>query len=110
MRSGKLLSDPLNPQPARDVAGAQAAKTAKREAERSLAERSLSEKVKRLQAEAAPSVAQNSAAQAEKLLDEIRNLKHGAFVPFWENPVVGAIFLSSGGTTLLQVVVWFMAR
>jgi hypothetical protein len=82
-----------------------AAKEAKRKAEKS-----LTAKVKKLQAQAAPSVAQNNATQAEKLLEEIRQLDRGAFVPFWENPVVGAVFLSSGGTTMLQLLIWFMGR
>jgi hypothetical protein len=80
-----------------------AAKRAKREAEESLAE-----KVKRIAARNAPSADANDASQAEKLLEEIRGLRRGAFVPFWENPVVGAIFVSSGGTTLLQLLIWFV--
>jgi hypothetical protein len=83
--------------------------TAAREAKRK-AEASLAAKIKKLQAQAAPSVAQNNAAQAERLLDEIQHLNRGAFVPFWDNPVVGALFLSSGGTTALQVFIWFMGR
>jgi len=83
----------------------QSAKVAKDKAEQSLAE-----KVKRSQAQAAPSVAHHNATQAEALLTEIRDLNRGAFVPFWENPVVGAIFLSSGGTTLLQIAIWFVGR
>jgi hypothetical protein len=82
-----------------------AAKGAKRKAEQS-----LTAKIKKLQAQTAPSAAQNNSNQAEKLLDEIRQLDRGAFVPFWENPVVGAIFLSSGGTTLLQVFVLLLGR
>jgi hypothetical protein len=82
-----------------------AARAAKRRAEASLAA-----KIKKLQAQAAPSTAQNNASQAEKLLDEIQHLDRGAFVPFWDNPVVGALFLSSGGTTALQVFIWFMGR
>ena len=74
------------------------------------AEESLTAKVKMLQARVSPSIAQNNAAQAEQLLDEVRNLQRGAFVPFWKNPVVGAIFLSSGGTTMLQLFVWMMGR
>ena len=45
-----------------------------------------------------------------ELLEEMRQLRRGAFVPFWENPVVGAVFLSSGGTTMIQVFIWFMGR
>ena len=82
-----------------------AAQAAKRKAEQT-----LTAKVKRLQAQAAPSAIQNDASQAEKLLEEIRSLHRGAFVPFWQNPVVGALFLSSGGTTMLQMMIWFMGR
>ena len=83
----------------------QAAKAAKRKAEKS-----LTAKVRRLQAVAAPSIAENNSAQAQQLLEEIKQLNRGAFVPFWENPVVGAVFLSSGGTTMLQAFIWFMGR
>ncbi len=74
------------------------------------AEQSLVAKVRRIQAQIAPTSAQHSAARAEELLKEIRQLDRGAFVPFWENPVVGALFLSSGGTTLIQGLVWFLGR
>lgn len=77
---------------------------------KSAAEDSLATKVKLLEASTAPSVEQNNANQAKQLLDEIRNLRQGAFAPFWENPVVGALFLSSGGTTALQLMIWFMNR
>ena len=43
-------------------------------------------------------------------LDEIRELRGGALAPFWQNPVVGAIFASSGGVTLLQILVWLINR
>jgi hypothetical protein len=79
-------------------------------AEKRRAEASLAAKIKKLQAQAAPSAVQNNATQAEKLLDEIQHLDRGAFVPFWDNPVVGALFLSSGGTTALQLFIWFMGR
>lgn len=82
-----------------------AAKEAKR-----VAEQSLEAKVKKLKARVAPSVAANDAAREEELLKEVQGLERGAFVPFWENPVVGAIFLSSGGTTILQLFIWFVAR
>lgn len=74
------------------------------------AEQSLAAKVKKLRAETAATKAENAAGQAEKLLEEIRDLRRGAFVPFWQNPVVGALFLSSGGTTMLQMFIWFMGR
>lgn len=82
---------------------------AAREAKRK-AEQSMSAKVKKLQSQVAPSDAQNNATQAEKLLKEISELQRGAFVPFWENPVVGAVFLSSGGTTVFQLAIWMMNR
>jgi hypothetical protein len=77
---------------------------------KSAAEDSLATKIRLLEASTAPSVEQNNANQAKQLLDEIRNLRRGAFAPFWENPVVGALFLSSGGTTALQLLIWFMNR
>lgn len=82
-----------------------AAKAAKR-----TAERSLTEKVRMLRARLQPTVEANDAARGQEVLAEIRKLHRGAFVPFWENPVVGAIFLSSSGTTVLQLFIWFMAR
>ena len=74
------------------------------------AERSLDKKVQRLQAGPEPSARENQANQASRLLDEIRDLRRGAFVPFWQNPVVGAIFASSGSMTLIQLAIWFMGR
>jgi hypothetical protein len=74
------------------------------------AEEHLATKVKTLQARTAPSPEQNDATQAKQLLDEIRELRGGAFAPFWQNPVVGAIFASSGGVTLLQIMIWLINR
>jgi len=68
------------------------------------AEAALEAKVKRLQAAAAESPAVNNAYQAERLLEEIRNLRRGAFVPFWENPVLGAALLPSGGAAAFQIL------
>ena len=75
-----------------------------------LAEQNLTKKLKQARARTAPSVEANDANQAEELLEEIRNLRRGAFVPFWENPVVSAIFVPSGGMTILQIFIWFMGR
>jgi hypothetical protein len=44
------------------------------------------------------------------LLDEIRTLRRGAFVPFWESPVFRAILLPSGGAVALQMLIWLMGR
>ncbi|HKX62593.1 MAG TPA: hypothetical protein VJS65_12125, partial [Verrucomicrobiae bacterium] len=74
------------------------------------AEERLTEKIARLRAETAPSPTHNNAAQAEKLLDEIRDIHHGAFVPFWENPVLGALLVGPGGLSILQIIVWSFTR
>ena len=68
----------------------------------------LEAKVKRLQAATAESQIQNNAMQAEKLLEELCTLRRGAFVPFWENPVLGAVLLPSGGMAVVQMLIWFM--
>jgi len=80
-----------------------AARQAKNEAEATLAA-----KVKRLQAATAESEVKNNTNQAERLLEEIRSLRRGAFVPFWENPVLGAVLLPSGGMAVVQMLIWFM--
>jgi hypothetical protein len=69
----------------------------------------LEAKVKRLQAATAESQVQNNANQAKELLEEIRALRRGAFVPLWENPVFRAILLPSGGTVVLQILIWLMS-
>ena len=46
----------------------------------------------------------------EKLLDEIKNIRRGAFARLWENPVFGAILLPSGGTALIQIIAWASSR
>ena len=74
------------------------------------AEATLEAKVKRLQAITAESQEKNNANQAEKLLKEIRRLRRGAFIPIWENPVLGAVLLPSGGTAMFQILVWFMGH
>jgi hypothetical protein len=74
------------------------------------AEESLTRKLKEARAQTAPTPQANDASQAEELLEEIRGLRRGAFVPFWENPVVSAIFVPSGGMTVLQMLIWFMGR
>lgn len=80
-----------------------AARKAKHEAEAT-----LEAKVTRLQAATAESPAENNANQAEKLLEEIRNLRRGAFVPFWENPVLAAALLPSGGAAAIQILIWLV--
>jgi hypothetical protein len=77
------------------------------------AEESLNAKVKQLQRNLARTEHEQKEADArlaEDLLKEVRGLRRGAFVPFWQNPVVGALFVSSGGTTALQILIWCMGR
>ncbi|HET7536972.1 MAG TPA: hypothetical protein VFJ90_10990 [Candidatus Didemnitutus sp.] len=82
-----------------------AAQRAKREATAS-----LDAKIKQLARKLAASPAENDQSQAGKLLEEIRGIERGAFVSFWNSPVIGALFLSSGGTTAIQALIWFMGR
>jgi hypothetical protein len=74
------------------------------------AERTLEAKVRRLEAATAATPAQNNASQAQKLLEDIRQLKRGAFVPFWQNPLLAAILVPSGGTVLLEVILLLLHR
>ena len=39
------------------------------------------------------------------------NLPHrGAFVGFWQNPVIGALLVPSGGTVLIELTIWMLGR
>ncbi len=42
--------------------------------------------------------------QIKLTIEEIRSIKQGAFSPFVENPVIHAILIPSGGTTLLLLL------
>jgi hypothetical protein len=79
-------------------------------AAKNAAEVRLTSKLKTLRAQVAPSSAQNDADQAEKLLDEIKSIRRGAFVSIWDNPVIGALLIGPGGLTLLQMAIWLMQR
>jgi hypothetical protein len=79
------------------------AKQSKRQAEKNLERKAA---LARAREEPPPS----KASQAEKLLDQLQHLKRGAFVPFWQNPVVTAFFASSGGITALQIGIWLLGR
>jgi hypothetical protein len=76
------------------------------QAARCKAESSLAAKLKRAEAVAAPSTEANDARQAEKLLEEIRTLRRGAFVGFWQNPALSAVLVPSGGTAMIQLLLW----
>jgi hypothetical protein len=42
--------------------------------------------------------------QAKSLLEEIMNLRRGAFAPMSRNPLVGALLVNSSGVVLLELV------
>jgi hypothetical protein len=74
---------------------------------------SLQEKLNRLRGAAAKSEKekeQHDVSQAEKLVDEIRNLRTGAFGTFWQNPILGALLVPSGGTALIQLLPYLTGR
>ncbi|MGC3958345.1 MAG: hypothetical protein QM813_10515 [Verrucomicrobiota bacterium] len=75
-----------------------------------VAEASLASKIKRLREATHRTREDNDVDQAEKLLDEIKNIRRGAFARLWENPVFGAILLPSGGTALIQIIAWASNR
>jgi hypothetical protein len=54
--------------------------------------------------DAAPSPRANQAAVGHRLLNEIESLDTGAFAPIWENPVIGAILIPSGGSVLIELL------
>jgi hypothetical protein len=69
----------------------------------------LGAKVKNSQA-AQKTPAEMNADEGAKLLQEIRDIKEGAFVPFWQSPAVGAFFLSSGSFTIVEILSFFAGR
>jgi hypothetical protein len=74
---------------------------------------SLEEKLNRLRGAGARTdkeKEQHEVSQAEKLLDEIRNLRAGAFGSFWENPILGALLVPSGGTAAIEILSYLMGR
>jgi hypothetical protein len=70
----------------------------------------LAAEVKRLRVETAGSEIKKQATADAQLLQEMQSLRRGAFVPFWENPILTALFASSGGITILQLLIWFFGR
>lgn len=73
----------------------------------------LETKLNKLKAEMAPSEVEKKSvavAQAEQLLEEMMALRSGAFAAFWENPVVGALLLPSGGTALVELLPYLIGR
>jgi hypothetical protein len=71
----------------------------------------LTDKVKDRQAKLkAKEPGRMEADESAELLQEIRDMKKGAFVPVWQSPAIGAFFLSSGGLTLVQILSWVAGR
>ncbi len=83
----------------------QAARSAKRNARDQ-----LTAKIRLAAASTQPTPEANDAAQARELLGEIEDLHRGAFVGFWQNPVVGALLVPSGGTVLIELAIWMLGR
>ena len=77
---------------------------------KAVSESNLEEKIRALEGVVAASPARNDANQARALLEEIRALRRGAFVPLWESPVLGALLVPSGGTVLLELLLGGIAR
>ena len=57
-----------------------------------------------------PQKTEKALGQAEKLLEEIQQLDTGAFAGFWDNPLVGALLVPSGGTAIIELIQYFVAR
>jgi hypothetical protein len=74
------------------------------------AEDSLDAKLKNARAAAAVSKAANESDQLEKLLEEIRALRRGAFVRLRDNPILGALLMPSFGLVLIQLLTWLGSR
>ncbi len=72
-----------------------------------LAVSSLKTKLDRLReivAVTEPQKTQNMFSQAERLLQEIQQLNTGAFAGFWENPLLGALLVPSGGSAIIELI------
>jgi hypothetical protein len=82
-------------------------KSAKRARQTSI--QNLSEKVNAARRNAVP-VAEQHSSQAQRLLDEIKNLRRGAFAPLSESPLLGAILLNSSGAVLIQLAAIAFAK
>jgi len=67
-------------------------------------------KVNMKRRESAASVAEHESDQAERLLDEINNLRRGAFVPISKNPLVGALLVNSSGVVLIEVLALIFSK
>ncbi len=52
----------------------------------------------------APQSARYQANVGRRLIQEVETLEQGAFAPFWQNPVVGALLIPSGGSVLVELL------
>jgi len=52
----------------------------------------------------ASTVEEHESEQAESLLEEIKDLRRGAFAPLSKNPLVGALLVNSSGVVILDLV------
>ena len=66
----------------------------------------LRAKVEAAEQKAAPTPEANQAAVGRKLLEELQSLDKGAFAPFWQNPLIGAILIPSGGSVVLELLAY----
>ena len=70
----------------------------------------LKEKVEQAMRASAPSREAHKADTAQKLLEEVQQLNSGAFAPFRQNPLAGAILTPSGGTAFLQLLLYLFSQ
>ena len=71
---------------------------------RNIGVRNLRAKLNQKHLEAARSTAEHEASQVEKLIEEIKNLRRGAFVPFSKNPLIGGLLVNSSGLVLVELL------
>jgi hypothetical protein len=64
----------------------------------------LRAKVETAEQHSASTPTANRAERGRKLLEEIESLQTGAFAPLWQNPVIGAALIPSGGSVLLELL------
>jgi hypothetical protein len=57
-----------------------------------------------------PEKSLNAISQGEQLLQEIQRLDTGAFSGFWQNPIVGALLVPSGGSALIELLQYCFGR
>jgi hypothetical protein len=71
----------------------------------------LEQKISQLKSSAAVTEAERKQfdiKETEDLLAEIRDLRKGAFRGFWDNPLLGALLVPSGGTALIEILKYLM--